>query len=302
VAYHFQLAGQESQASDFYRQAGNYSRSVYANTEALAHYQAALALAHPHAAELHESIGDLQTLQGNYRLAITSYQTSAALVAAERPGAHKQLGRLEYRLGAVHHRLGEWDVAECHFQDALELLGEAGDLSGQAALFAGWSRIAHQRGQNQRSEELAQRALLLAQTHGNPEVLAQAHNILGILARSQHDYEKSIVHLEQSLELAQAGNDVGGQIAALNNLSLVYGASSDWAQAIELAQSALERCIKVGDRHHEAALHSNLADLYHASGQPELSLSHFKQAAIIFAEIGVEAGSFKPEIWRLTEW
>ena len=33
-----------------------------------------------------------------------------------------------------------------------------------------------------------------------------------------------------------------------------------------------------------------------------LELPHLKQAVSIYAEIGVEAGTVQPEIWKLTEW
>ena len=57
-----------------------------------------------------------------------------------------------------------------------------------------------------------------------------------------------------------------------------------------------------GDRHREAALHNNLADLLHAAGQAEKAMLHLKQAVSIYAEIGVEAGTVQPEIWKLVEW
>jgi hypothetical protein len=31
-------------------------------------------------------------------------------------------------------------------------------------------------------------------------------------------------------------------------------------------------------------------------------MTHLTQAVAIFAEIGVEAGTWQPEIWKLTEW
>jgi len=69
-----------------------------------------------------------------------------------------------------------------------------------------------------------------------------------------------------------------------------------------LTQDALALCVSQGDRHREAALHNNLADLFHAAGNSEAAMSHLKQAVSIYAEIGVEAGAVRPEIWKLAEW
>ena len=90
--------------------------------------------------------------------------------------------------------------------------------------------------------------------------------------------------------------------AALNNLALAYAEDDQLEQAIRLSREALQSCIRLGDRHREAALHNNLADLYHAAGRKEDSMRELKEAVVIFAEIGVEAGSMKSEIWPLTEW
>jgi tetratricopeptide (TPR) repeat protein len=97
-------------------------------------------------------------------------------------------------------------------------------------------------------------------------------------------------------------NDPASRVAALNNLALVYGASGEIEQAVALAETALALCAALGDRHREAALHNNLADLLHAAGQAEKAMLHLKQAVSIYAEIGVEAGTVQPEIWKLVEW
>ena len=40
----------------------------------------------------------------------------------------------------------------------------------------------------------------------------------------------------------------------------------------------------------------------HLSGRSEEALEHIKQSVTIYAEIGVEAGTVQPEIWKLAEW
>ncbi len=73
------------------------------------------------------------------------------------------------------------------------------------------------------------------------------------------------------------------------------------ATAIRLTRSALDGCALLGDRHREAALHNNLADLLHASGQPESAMAHLKTAVEIFAEIGGEDEP-RPGVWKLVRW
>jgi hypothetical protein len=69
-----------------------------------------------------------------------------------------------------------------------------------------------------------------------------------------------------------------------------------------LLEEALALCVRLGDRHREAALRNNLADLLHAAGKTEQAMTQLKQAVVIFAEIGLEAGQENVEIWKLMEW
>ena len=72
-------------------------------------------------------------------------------------------------------------------------------------------------------------------------------------------------------------------------------------EALRLAETALELCVASGDRHREAALHNNLADLLHAACREHESMAHLKRAVELFAEIG-ERDELQPEIWKLVEW
>ena len=296
IAYHYRQAGQDRLAADHFKLAGENARKLFANIQAVSHFQAALAAAHPAAAELHEAIGDSQVLIGEYSAALYSYETSAALCEPE------NLPRLEHKLGNLHYRRGDWELAESHFQAAREALGEAGSPAMLARLYADWSRTAQRQDQNQRALELANQALALAKSAGEAAALAQVYNILGILARDEGDLELAASHLQSSLDIATEEQDPFTRIAAYNNLALVVRRQGDLEEAVDYAQKALELCVLVGDRHHEAALHNNLADLYHDSGQFDAAMQHLKQAVVIFAEIGVETGGLQPEIWKLTEW
>ena len=296
IAYHYRLGGRDDLAVEYFRQAGDYAASVYANAEALEQYHLALALAHPQAGEIHRLMGDLYLLQGDYVAAAQSYQAAAALASQD------ELSGLEARLADVYHRQGDWGLAEGYLQSALELL-EDGRAPGQCALlYAAWSDIAHHQNQAERAYALAMRALELAERAAEPHALARAHNMLGILAREQSDHEKSIRHLQHSLEIAQELGESSSHVAALNNLALVCGDFGDYAQALRLTHQALEMCTRQGDRHRAAALHNNLADLYHAAGDDQQSMYHLKEAVQIFTEIRVGDEDLQPAIWKLVEW
>jgi DNA-binding SARP family transcriptional activator len=293
IAHHYQLAGLDAKAADYFRIAGEHACALYANAEALAHFRAALALGHPDAAGLREAIGDLQTLLGEYGEALASYEAAGAF------GDEDHLANIERKLGSVYQRLGEWELAESHFEAALAAWGKSGPAGELARLHADLSLVAHREGRGDLALERARRALDLAA--GDERALAQAHNVLGVLASGNGDLDGARHHLERSLALAESLEDPAARVAALNNLALAYANGGELGQALESAEAALALCVALGDRHREAALHNNLADLLHAADRQEESMAHLKRAVEIFAEIG-EEGELQPEIWKLAEW
>jgi DNA-binding SARP family transcriptional activator len=296
IAQHYQMAGQEVEAAEWFQRAGEHARTLYANTEAIRHFESALGLGHPEAAVLHEAIGDLQTFSGEYAAAVRSYETAAALSEPDK------LAVIEHKLGSIHHRRGDWTQATSHFEAALVLLKENPDRGEMARLYADWSLIAHRTGAMDDALQYAQTALDIAEEVQDIRALAQAHNILGIIARNQSDLALARYHLEQSLHLAESLQDPSIRAAALNNLALAYAGENDLSQALALTREALALCASVGDRHREAALHSNLADLLHASGDHDTAVDHVKRSVAILAEIDTDTGLPQPEIWKLVEW
>ena len=293
IARHYQLAGRDEEAADYFKLAGEHARALYANVEALAHFQAALALGHPDVSGLHEAMGDLHTLLGEYSAALASYEAADAFGDGEPSAA------IEHKLGKVYQRLGEWDLAEGHLETALST--REGAAAESSRLLADLSLVARQNGLADLALERARRALALAENAGEERSLAQAHNVLGILASGTGEPEVARRHLEHSLKLADSLGDPEARVAALNNLALAHRDAGEIEKALERTEEALALCASLGDRHREAALRNNLADLLHAAGRSEEARRHLEEALTIFAEVG-EEGELRPEIWKLVEW
>jgi predicted ATPase len=294
IARHLELGGAVAEAARYHRLAGDQARAVFANREALGHYRAAVELGHPDAAGLHAAAGDLETLLGDYDAALAAYTAAAATApAGERWG-------IEQKLGAVSARRGDWDAAERHLAAALAGLGPGGAEGRRAGLAADRSLAAHRQGRDAAAEQLANDALSLAAEAGDPDALARAHGMLGMLAVARGDHDEARRHLEHSLTLAEALPDPSARVAALNNLALAHRATGELDQAVAHTRTALELCARQGDRHREAALHNNLADLLHLGGHHAEAMDHLKQAVALFAEVGEPTQ--EPEIWKLVSW
>ena len=296
IAGHFHLGGQDDLAADYYNRAGRHARNLFANREALDHFRTALALGHPDATGLHEAIGDLRTLLGQYQPALQSYESAAAQATGD------ALGRLEHKLGHVYERRGNPELAEIHYCAALAHYLAAGQEREQTQLSVDRSRVAYQAGQFDTSRSLAEQALGQAERAGDATAQAHAHNTLGILDRQQGDTDGARAHLTRSLALAEAAGITPVRVAALNNMARLLESEGQHDAALARLEEAIVLCTREGDRHREAALYNHRADLLHRAGDEEGSMASLKQAVAIYAEIGMEAGDWQPEIWKLTEW
>ena len=287
IGRHFRLAGQDADAAAWLALAGDHARSLYANAEALAHYQAALALGHPETSRLHEAIGDMHTLLGAYAAALASYETAAALCDGD-SRANPALAEIEHKLGNVHARRGEWTAAEAHFAGRPGYRGRRGPACcgrPHPGRLRAWPPMRR----DSRIERWRWRK----------------HAGRGGIGGRPPRYGPGLQHPRhpgaQPRPIAPARPPTSNaawpspkrcpiptsRIAALNNLALARAEGGDLAQATALAEQALALGVAMGDRHREAALRNNLADLLHSAGREEEAMAQLKQAVVIFAEIGV---------------
>jgi len=331
IAHHETLAGRSAEAAEAHWQAGDHARSVFANAEAREHLEAALALGSPAKVELHEALGEVLTLLGDYDGALGHLEAAVALARSEEEGA------IEYRIGLVLARRGDWERADSHLVTALESVGPEAQSSLRARILVDRSAIAHRAGDPDRAERLARDALTVAEVAADPAAVARAEDLLGIIFRSRGDLDAAMGHLERAIAVleateptaattapatarggpasggapagsplasARAGDavDPGVRVAVLNTLALVCADVGDRGRAIELIDEALVLCERQGDRHRQAALENNLADLLQGLGRPDEAMEHLKRAVALFAEVGGRPGELEPEIWKLVEW
>jgi DNA-binding SARP family transcriptional activator/tetratricopeptide (TPR) repeat protein len=314
VAGHLQLAGRDAEAAQWWWRASELARELYAHEQAYAHLVRALALGF---AQLpgRIALGEVLVVLGRYREALAEFETAAAIASGGEGDRATQAG-IEHKLADVHHRLGDWELAEAHLAIVTELV-EGAEPGRMARAEADRAVVAYRRGDTSQAAVLGQAALTRARAAGEPDATAQALNVLGMLAARAGDVGAAETYLRDSLAEARrrtrTGADPGGPgrpapsavlgaaVAALNNLARLLAETGRGTEALALAAEALELGSELGDQHRVAALHTNMADLLHADGQREAAITHLKEAARRFASVDVGDGP-RPEIWTLVEW
>ena len=304
VADHLQLAGRDAEAAQWWWRAAEVARELYAHAEARAHLAKALALGYPQLPG-RIAMGEVLVVLGRYREALAEFETAAA-IASGGEGDRAAQAAIEHKLADVHHRLGDWELAEAHLAVVTELVTGT-DPGRLARAEADRAVVAYRRGAADQAAELGRAALACARAAADPGATAQALNVLGMLAARAGDTAAAEGYLRDSLAEARrlpghgAGPAQGAAVAALNNLARLLAETGRGREALTVAAEALELGRELGDQHRVAALHTNLADLLHADGQHDAAMTHLKEAARRFASVDVGDGP-RPEIWTLVEW
>jgi DNA-binding SARP family transcriptional activator len=287
AAGHHWAAGNDAAAAELSARAGDLAAEVFAFEDAIGHLENALALGHPDRASVLSRLGGLRTLTGDYGAALAAYETARATVEAE------DVSVIANSIGEVYRRLRRWDVAAVSFEEALTT---ADDPALRSRVAANLAFVEHRRGNAQAARSLAALALESANAAADPDAEALAHNLAGLLSEDESDRAS---HYSRGLALATLP---AVRAAVLNNSALSLASAGNMSSAIVRAREALEQAVLSRDRHRIAALHDTLADMLHASGDEDASMAELKEAVAIFAEIGVEPGSYEPEVWLLKEW
>ena len=302
VAEHFQLAGRDAEAAQWWWRAGQLARELYAHAEAHERMVRALALGYPQLPG-RIAVGEELVVLGRYREALAEFETAAALAGAaegDGGGDRAMQASIEHRLADVHHRLGDWDLADAHLAVVTELVAEA-EPGRLARAEADRAVVAYRRGDADQAAAFGQAALRCARAAADPGATAQALNVLGMLAARAGHTAAAETYLRDSLAEARQLPELGAAVAALNNLARLLAETGRIREALTVAAEALELGSELGDQHRVAALHTNMADLLHADGQGEAAMAHLKEAARRFASVDV-GDAPRPEIWTLVEW
>jgi adenylate cyclase len=274
LGHHWSLSSDRPRGARYLVAAGDWARAVYANDDAIRHYQRALrtlaesAGGEADARAARERLADLLGLTGRRTEALAHYETLREQTAADRVAA----ARVLRKIGALHWDAGDRDRAGVCFTDGLARLGDDGDPIERAHLFQEMGRLAFRAGDNAAAIAWAERALAEA-THENeaatePERLreaaimrAQAYNTLGVALARTGRLAEAVEQIERSIGLAEERELLQAACRGYTNLGVLYS-SLDPRRSIETCLRGLETAKKVGDLGFQSRLYANLAVAY----------------------------------------
>jgi len=281
LGHHYSLSAEKVKGARYLLAAGDWARDIYANEDAVRHYERALGtLGECEGCDgerwaVEERLGDLLGPIGRREAALRHYE--AVHRAAEAVSDRPTQARILRKMGGLHWDAGDRDRALACFQAGLALL--EGDTRGiePAHLYQEMGRLAFRGGDNHAAIEWAARALgqidrAAVGSAGSPAspaagrdeaavALSQAYNTLGVALARLGRLQEAVAHLERSVATAQAHGLLQTACRGYTNLGVLYS-TLDPSRAIETCLRGLEMAKKIGDLGFQSRLYANLAVAY----------------------------------------
>jgi len=172
------------------------------------------------------------------------------------------------RLGLLYSSERRWDDAIAALESA-QAIARGLDHSRQLPIIIHDLAVAWRgKGNRERSQELLEEAIKLADAQQNLLCLATAWNSLGTLHRSFHEYKKAVDAYNKSLAYLERMGEFR-QAAVYNNLGDVYAELTDWKTSRNYFEKSLAIGREAADTIGQAKTLTNLIRVYANSNQEE---------------------------------
>jgi predicted ATPase len=264
LAHHYLRAEQFDRAFPHFLAAAQQARARFANNEALAFYEQALATAPwreqsdgprdiEQAAQLHEHIGDLLALTGNSVDARWNYEWTLRLLEANDAELYTlRRAALQRKVGRTYESQGNFESALSWFLRAEQTLATAESsrpiVVERARILSDTGWIYFRTGDLEQAQQHLEHALADLRSHTIQDEQASILNRLGGISWTRGDMEQAQHYVEQSLEASQQIGDLTGQGQALNNLGILTESQGRSEDSIRYGLQAMEINERIGSR------------------------------------------------------
>ena len=248
-----------------------------------------------------------------------------------RKSKNRKLARVLMRKGAVHELVGEWQLAEDDYQEALvfaksfhdfELTGRANRRLGQVLMLRGnyseakkhfetaitCFELANDRGRTAKSQgnlgtlffrqgqyEEAKKSLNAA-----IGLFTETHDLgsatpfvamLGLIYMNQGQYDAGISSLQSQLEFLETGDDKQGMTTIFTNLGIIFLEKGSLDAALKCLERGLALSEELGDKLQMTICIGCLGSVWEKKGDYTRAMQHFEKDLALTAELGDKQGA-----------
>jgi predicted ATPase/class 3 adenylate cyclase len=322
LAYHYQNCNNKEKTIEYSIKAGDGAAKLFANEEALTHYNNALNAAQDDylKASVLEKIATIESTVGRLKMALQHYENAQncytdkidkARTAGNIAHLLTQMGEIDNGLAMMNKAIDliknktVKELAELKFHFAHDLLELKGETNRAEALISGGITVAKKtknkmleaagmrmkgqllmrRGKNDEALTALKQAIQIYESQEAEHKTCELLFLMGVICRSQGNIEKAIEYVKQALTQSRR---IGDQLLlgnAYNNLGVYHGLIGDNDTAIEYYEKNLEIKERIGDVRGQALVMFNIAILYDDSGAFDKGIEHFTRSIALFEKV-----------------
>lgn len=242
----------------------------------------------PATLELHLIAGLIHSRQGEYRKA--RRQALASLLAAEELHEPSIVARSHNLLGTIDRLRGRLGEALRHFEEALALYQQIGNLQGQALAQNSLANVYFDQGRWSDADRFYHQAGRTFSQLGNVYNRLLVDNNLGGIALNQGRFDDALLFYQRAL---RALEQIGGSLWVTGALNLNLGATHIRRGEIDVAFEHLERSRELFERAKGRDLlpemHRRLAEAHLARREPVAARHEAEQALALAEELSMPA-------------
>jgi predicted ATPase len=292
MVYHWHQAGDKEREGVYARLAGLKAAAQYANQEALAYFDRALALTAE--SQLRERFDLLLAReQVNFYYAAREAQARdlAALgQLAEQLDDNRDRATVAWRQARYGEQTGNYMAAAQSAQQAVDWAQLAGDSVSEAEALNQWAHALVRQGYYEEAMALYEQALGLNRTAKDERREGQTLTNVATLHFYWGKFEELNTFAEEAIALNDKYVDRLGKARCLNLLGLACYETEQFTQAIRHYEQALVTYTDIGDRRGQAAVYSNLGNVYADYGDYEWAEAYYERAIGIDRQTGDRGG------------
>jgi DNA-binding SARP family transcriptional activator/tetratricopeptide (TPR) repeat protein len=246
-------------------------------------YQAADMGFDTHTWQLAWALTTLLDRQGHWRDQAATPQIT--LDAARRTNDQFGQAHAHRDLARAYVRLGRFEDALPHLEQALELFGRLGDRRGQARTRL-WLGMMLE-GQERYSAALRQAQLAhdLYRATGDRDGQATALNAVGWDHIRLGNHRQALTYCWEALALHEEAGDRQGEADAWDSLGYAHHHLGQYREAIDCYRHAIDTYRQVGDRYGESDTLVRLGATHRAAGDCDAARDSWKQALAILDQL-----------------
>jgi tetratricopeptide (TPR) repeat protein len=189
-------------------------------------------------------------------------------------------------IGLMNRKLGNVEIAEKYYREALSIDQEQDSKSGIASSLGMLGDMERNRGNWDEAERLYRQSLEVETELGDRSGMAYSWGGLGEIERKRGNWDEAERLYRQCLELMTELGDCSGMAASIGCLGETELGRGNLDAAEPLLQEALAKMQELGMSWNIAETNYDLAQLYRQGNNPELAQQHYNTAHQIFQQFG----------------